>query len=147
MPTLIKYKWEFPSGIPPCFFGTAELLPLGFLLEFPRGRLGTNSFWRPFGSILLFAIPRDSFSGIPPCFPLLSFTLIVLFARNSVFPVGGSLFFSFLGELHTSVVCSHGTSVVLSFVCSCPISAVLSRPNSVVRSHEASVVLSSVRSC
>ena len=45
-----------------------ELLPLGFLLEFPRGRLGNNSFWQPFGSLLLFAIPGDSFLGIPPCF-------------------------------------------------------------------------------
>ena len=91
--------WESPFA----FTGTAELLLLGFLLDFPCGRLGTNSFWRPFGSLLLFAIPGDFFSGIPPCFPLLGFTLIVLFARNSVSPVGGLLFFSFFGELHFSL--------------------------------------------
>ena len=51
------------------FAGTADVLPLGFLLEFSRGRLGTNSFCRPFGSLLLFAICVYSFSGIPPCFP------------------------------------------------------------------------------
>ena len=58
---------------------------LGFLLEFPRGCLGTNTFWRLFGLLLLFAILGDSFTRIPPCFPLLRFTLIVSFARNSVF--------------------------------------------------------------
>ena len=71
------------------FAGYVELLLLGSLLEFPRGRLGTNSVWRPFGSLLLFAIPGDSFSGIPPCFPPLGFTLIVLFARNYAFPHRG----------------------------------------------------------
>ena len=58
---------------------------MGLLLEFPCGRLGTNSFWHPLGFLLIFAIPGDSFFGIPPCFPLLGFTLIFLFARNSVF--------------------------------------------------------------
>ena len=56
-------------GFPFAFAGTADLLPLGFLLEFSRGRLGTNSFCLPFGSLLLFAIRGDSCSGIPPCFP------------------------------------------------------------------------------
>ena len=67
------------------FAGTSELLPLGSFWEFSRRRLGTNSFWCPFRSLLLFAIPGDSFLGIPPCFPPLGFILIVLFARNSVF--------------------------------------------------------------
>ena len=57
-------------GFPFAFAGTADLLLLGFLLEFSCGRLGTNYFCRPFGSLLLFAIRGDSFLGIPPCFPL-----------------------------------------------------------------------------
>ena len=77
---------RFPSGFLFAFAGTSELIPLGSLLESPRRRLGTNSVWRPFGSLLLFAISRDSFLGIPYFFPLLVFTLIVSFARNSVFP-------------------------------------------------------------
>ena len=76
-------------GSPFAFSGTADLLPLGFLLEFSRGRLGTNSFCCPFGLLLLFAIRGDSFSGIPPCFPLLGVYLNSLFARNSVFPCRG----------------------------------------------------------
>ena len=75
--------------LPYALAGTADLLPLGFLLEFTRGRLGTNSFCCPFGSLLLFAIRGDSFSEIPPCFPPLGVSLNSLFARNSVFPCRG----------------------------------------------------------
>ena len=88
--------WGFPFA----FAGTADLLPLGILLEFSLGRLGTNSFCRLFRSLLLFPIRRDSFSGIPPCFPLLGVYINSLFARNSVFSRRGLLFFSFLGEIH-----------------------------------------------
>ena len=56
-------------GFPFAFAGTADLLPLGFLLEFSRGILRTNSFCRLFISLLLFAICGDSFSLIPPCVP------------------------------------------------------------------------------
>ena len=84
------------------FAGTADLLPLGFLLEISRGRLRTNSFCCLFGSLLLFAIRGDSFSRIPPCFPPLGFTLIVRLQGTHFSPVGGLLFFSFLGELHYS---------------------------------------------
>ena len=73
-------------GFPFSFAGTVDLLQLGFLLEFSCGRLGTNSFCRPFGSLFLFAIRGDSFSGIPPCFPPLGVYLNSSFARNSVFP-------------------------------------------------------------
>ena len=76
-------------GSPFAFAGTTDLLPLGFLLEFSRGCLGTNYFCCPFGSLLLFAIRGDSFSGIPPCFPPLGVYLNSSFARNSVFPHRG----------------------------------------------------------
>ena len=92
---------EIPSqGFLFAFAGASELLPLGSSLEFSCGRLGTNSVWRPFGSPLGFAIPGDSFSGIPPCFPPLGFTLIVRSQGTTFSPVGGLLFFYFLGELH-----------------------------------------------
>ena len=69
-------------------------------MEFPCGRLRTIFVWRPFGSLLGFAIPRDSFSRIPPCFPPLGFTLVVRSLGTPFSPVGGLLFFYFLGELH-----------------------------------------------
>ena len=69
-------------------------------MEFSRGHLVTNFVWRPLGSPLGFAIPGDSFSGIPPCFPPLGFTLIVLSWGTIFSPVGGFLFFSFLREIH-----------------------------------------------
>ena len=59
------------------------------MLEFTRSRLGTNSFWHLFGLLLLFAIPWDYFSGIPPCFTPLGFNLIISFSRNSLFPNSG----------------------------------------------------------
>ena len=80
----MKLKGDSLWGFLFTFSGTSELLPLGSLLEFPCGRLGTNFVWRSFGSLLGFAIPGDSFSRIPPCFPPLGFTLIVSFARNSI---------------------------------------------------------------
>ena len=85
------------------FDGASELLPLGSLLGFSCGRLGNNSVWHPFGSPLGFAIPGDSFSGIPPFFPLLGFTLIIRLRGTTFSPVGGLLLFSFLGKLHQSL--------------------------------------------
>ena len=76
-------------GFPFALAGTADLLTLVFLLEFSRGRLGTNSFCCPFGSLSLFVICGDSFSGIPPFFPPLGVYLNSLFARNSVLPRRG----------------------------------------------------------
>ena len=58
---------------------------LGSSLEFSRGHLGTNYVWRQLGSHLGLTIPGDYFSGIPPCFPLLGFTLIVC-SWESTFP-------------------------------------------------------------
>ena len=69
-------------------------------MEFSCGRLGNNSVWRPFGLLLGFAIPGDSFSGIPPCSPPLGLTLIVRSQGTKFPPVGGLLFFYSLGELH-----------------------------------------------
>ena len=98
LPAMIVLGRKIQMGIPFgdslqgfifAFSGTAELVPLGFLLGFPRGCLRTKSFWRLFRSLLLFEILGDSFSGISPCFPPLVFTLIVLLARNSVFPRSG----------------------------------------------------------
>ena len=51
-----------------------------------------------------FAIPGDSFLGIPPCFPRLGFTLIFRSQGTTFSPVGGLLLFSFLGELHIFLV-------------------------------------------
>ena len=86
------------------FTGASELLPLVSLLEFSRRCLGTNSIWRPFGSPLGFAIPGDSFPGIPPCFPPLWFILIFRSRGTTFTPVGGLLFFSFLAELHQGCI-------------------------------------------
>ena len=77
-------------------------IQLGFSLEFPRWHLGINSIWRQLRSPLGFAIPGDSFSGIPPCFPLLGFTLLICSCGTTYFPVRDLLFFSFLGGLHQS---------------------------------------------
>ena len=100
----VKIKGDYFSGVPLCFrwcLGiTSFLRPLRYSLEFSRRRLGTNSVWRSFGSPLVFAIPGDSFSGIPPCFPPLGFTLIVRSRVTTFSPVGVFLFFSFLGGLH-----------------------------------------------
>ena len=76
------------------------MAPVGSSLEFFGGHLGTNSVWRQIGSPLGFAIPRDSFSGIPPFFPPLGFTLLICLWGHTFSPVGGLLFFSFLGGLH-----------------------------------------------
>ena len=73
---------------------------LGSLLELSCWHLGINSVWRQLGSPLVFAIPGDSFSRIPPCFPPLGFTLVVRSLGTPFSPVGGLLFFYFLGELH-----------------------------------------------
>ena len=102
----VKNPRDSFSGIPLCFrwcLGiTSFWRPLGSSLESSRRRLGNNSVWRPFRSPLGFAIPWDSFSGIPPCFPPLGFTLIFRSRGTTFFPVGGFLFFSFLGEPHLS---------------------------------------------
>ena len=58
-------------------------------LEISRGHLGTNSVLRPLGSPLGFGIPGDSFSGIPPCFPLVGVYPDCLFAGNYIFPRWG----------------------------------------------------------
>ena len=72
----LDLRWNFPAG-------TSELIPFGASLDI---------LWE-------FAIPGDSFSRIPPCFPLLGFTLIIHLRGTTFSPVGGLLFFSFLGEL------------------------------------------------
>ena len=69
-------------------------------LEFSRWNLGINSVWRQLGSPLVFAIPRDSLSGIPQFFPPLGFDLIIRSCGTTFSPVGGLLFLSILGELH-----------------------------------------------
>ena len=80
---------RFPLGIPLWFLWYLGITSARIFVGIYRRRLGTNLFWRPFGSLLGFAIPRDSFSGIPTCFPPLGFTLIVSFARNSILPRRG----------------------------------------------------------
>ena len=49
-----------------------------------------------------FAIPVDSFSGTPPWFPPLGFSLLIRSCGTTYFPVGDLLYFYFLGELHQS---------------------------------------------
>ena len=85
---------KIQMGIP---FGDSPLISLVRRNHFrwdscwnlPAGASELITFGARFGSLLLFVIPRDSFSGIPPCFTSLGFTLIVSFARNSVFPRRG----------------------------------------------------------
>ena len=77
---------------------------LGSLSEFSHYHLGINSVWRQLGSPLGFAIPGDSLSGITPCFLLLGFTLLICSGGTTFSPIGGLLFFSFLGGLHYPIV-------------------------------------------
>ena len=102
----VKIPGDSFSGILLCFHWCLVIISfwrsIGSSLEFFCRRLGNNSVWRPLGSPLVFAIPGDSFLGIPPCFPALGFTLI-LCSRGTAFSlVWGFLFFSFLGGLHQS---------------------------------------------
>ena len=71
---------------------------LGYSLGFSCRHLGTNSVWRPLGLPLGFAIPGDSLSGVPPCFPPLGFTLIVCLQGTTFSPVGVSYSSPFLGD-------------------------------------------------
>ena len=90
------------SGIPLCFCWRLGInsfwLQLGSSLELSRWHLGINSLWRQLGSPLGFAIPRDSFSGIPLSFPPLGFHLLIHLWGTTFSPVGGLLLFSFLGK-------------------------------------------------
>ena len=60
---------------------------LGYLLELSLWHLGITSLWRQLWSSLVLEIPRDSFLGIPLCFPPLGFTM-----------------FHFCGELHINLL-------------------------------------------
>ena len=98
----VKIPVDSFSGIPLRFCWCLRInsfwFPLGSLLEFSCGHLGTNSVWRPLGSPLEFVIPRDSFSGIPPCFPPLGFNLIVRSRGTTFSPVRVSYSYPFLGN-------------------------------------------------
>ena len=103
-PLGMKILGDSLSGIPFCFRWRLGInsfwRQLGSSLELSRWHLGFNFVWRLLGSPLGFAIPGDSFSGISPCFPLLGFTLLICSWGTTFSPVGGLLFFSFLGELY-----------------------------------------------
>ena len=103
-PLGMKIPVDSFSGIPLCFRWRLRInyfwCQLGSSLEFSRWHLGINSVWRQLILPLGFAIPGDSFSGIPPFFPQLGFTLIICLWGTIFPPVGGLLFFSFLGGLH-----------------------------------------------
>ena len=60
-------------------------------------------------------IPSQGFLLVFHCW---GFTLTVSFDRNSVFPVGGLLFFSFLGELHMGMM-SHLSDACNAFSSLC----------------------------
>ena len=102
----VKIPGDFFSGIPLrfrwCLGISSFWRQLGCLLEFSCGHLENNSFWRQLGSPLGFVIPGDSFSGIPPCFPLMGFTLLICLRGITWSPIEGLLFFYFLGELNQS---------------------------------------------
>ena len=84
---------------------------LGSSLEFSRWHLVINYVWRQIGSPLGFTIPRYSFSGIPPCFPPLRFTLLICPCGTTYFPVGDLLYFSFIGELHDVLYISYYNNI------------------------------------
>ena len=69
-------------------------------MELSLWHLGITSLWRQIRDPLGFAIPRDSFSEIPPCFPPLGFTMLISLWGPTYFPIGVLLYFSFLGELN-----------------------------------------------
>ena len=73
-----------PNGVKQGVIPKKESLGIANNKIDPNGRQKELVPRRPFGSLLLFAIPGDSFLGIPPCFAPLGFTLIVLFAKKSV---------------------------------------------------------------
>ena len=107
-PLGMKIPGDSLSGIHPCFFWRLGInsfwRQLGSSLELSRWHLGINSVWRQLGSPLRFEIPRYSFSGIPPCFHPLRFTLLIHACVNTFSPVWGLLLSSFLGELHIHLV-------------------------------------------
>ena len=104
----LPWYWKFPEtpswGFFFAFSGTSEITPFGanldLLLEFSHWHLGNNSFWCQLVSCLGFGIPGDSFSGIPLCFSLLGFTMLIRSWGTTYFPVGVLLCLYFLGELH-----------------------------------------------
>ena len=75
---------------------------LGSLLEFSRWHFGNNSVWHQIGSPFGICDFQRFLLGIPPCFPLLGFTLLIRLCGTTFSPVGGLTFFSFLEELHQS---------------------------------------------
>ena len=91
-PLGMKIPRDSLSGIPLHFCWRLRIncfwRQLGSLLELSRLHLGINSVWRQFGSPLGFAIPGDSFSGIPPCFPPFGFTLLICSCGTTFSPLG-----------------------------------------------------------
>ena len=71
---------------------------LGYLLGLSFWHLGITSFWRQLGSSLELEIPRDSFSGIPLCFPLLGFTMLPFHGEICSSPLGFYYASPFLGN-------------------------------------------------
>ena len=88
----IRFRWRLGTN--------SFWRQLGSSLELSRWHLVINSVWYQLGLPLGFLIPGDSFSWIPPCFPLLEFTLFICSWGTTFSPVGGLLFLFFLGELH-----------------------------------------------
>ena len=105
-PLGMKIPGDYFSGIPLGFCWRLGInsfwCQFGSSLEFSRWHLGINSVWRQLGLPLGFAIPGDSISGIPPCFPPLGFTLLICSWGITFHTIGGLLLLSFLGELHRS---------------------------------------------
>ena len=104
----MKIPGDSLSGIPLCFRWRLGInyfwRQLGSSLELSCWHFKINSFWFHMGSPSVFAIPVDSLSGITPCFTLLGFTLITRLCGTTYFPVGGLLYFSFLGVLHQHIL-------------------------------------------
>ena len=79
-----------PFGDPPfAFSGTADLLPLGFLLEFPVGASELIPFVTHLDCFFYSRSADIPSRGFLLVFPRWGFTLTVLFAKNYVFPRRG----------------------------------------------------------
>ena len=70
----------------------------GSLLEFSCGNIATNFVWRQLRSPLGFAIPGDSFLGIPPCSPRWGLLWFFVHGELHFPPLGVYYSYPFLGN-------------------------------------------------
>ena len=94
----VTSTWGVPTasqGFLFAFTGALELIPFGASSDlrwnFPAGTLELIPFGVRSDRLLGFAIPGDSFSGIPPCFPPVGVYSDCLFVGNYISPRCGCL--------------------------------------------------------